>query len=164
MKKGFTLVELIAVVSIISLLLLIGIPSYLLVSNNIKQTMYESKVKELLSKGEEYAEETNSFAFSVNTLLEEGKVSADNESGNILDPRDKRKMNCDIIEIHYEDNSYKGNYIENSTCWSDEELNNNYGVLELVLLDENGEEIVSDNAWLSYSKIKVSYRIKETYQ
>lgn len=46
-------------VSIISLLLLIGIPSYLLVSNNIKQTMYESKVKELLSKGEEYAEETN---------------------------------------------------------------------------------------------------------
>ncbi|MBD9075342.1 prepilin-type N-terminal cleavage/methylation domain-containing protein, partial [bacterium] len=36
MKKGFTLVELIAVISIISLLLLIGIPSYLLVSNNIK--------------------------------------------------------------------------------------------------------------------------------
>ena len=100
MKKGFTLVELIAVVSIISLLLLIGIPSYLLVSNNIKQTMYESKVKELLSKGEEYAEETNVFVFSVNTLLEEGKISADNETGNLLDPRDKRKMNCDIIEVH----------------------------------------------------------------
>ena len=164
MKKGFTLVELITVISIISILMLLGIPSYLLISNNIKQNMYESKVKELLAKGEEYAEETNSFAFSVNTLLEEGKVSADNESGNILDPRDKRKMNCDIIEIHYKDNSYEGNYIENSTCLSDEELNNNYGVLELVLLDENGEEIVSDNAWLSYSKIKVSYRIKETYQ
>ena len=164
MKKGFTLVELIAVVSIISLLLLIGIPSYLLVSNNIKQTMYESKVKELLSKGEEYAEETNVFVFSVNTLLEEGKISADNETGNLLDPRDKRKMNCDIIEVHYENNSYDGNYIESNTCLSDEELNNQYGMVNIIV--KNGEEKVIDNPseWHISKKDTLSYEFKENYQ
>ena len=164
MKKGFTLVELIAVVSIISLLLLIGIPSYLLVSNNIKQTMYESKVKELLSKGEEYAEETNVFVFSVNTLLEEGKISADNEIGNLLDPRDKRKMNCDIIEVHYENNNYEGNYIESNTCLSDEELNNQYGMVNIIVKD--GEEKVIDNPseWHISKKDTLSYEFKENYQ
>lgn len=164
MKKGFTLVELIAVVSIISLLLLIGIPSYLLVSNNIKQTMYESKVKELLSKGEEYAEETNVFVFSVNTLLEEGKISADNETGNLLDPRDKRKMNCDIIKVHYENNNYEGNYIESNTCLSDEELNNQYGMVNIIVKD--GEEKVIDNPseWHISKKDTLSYEFKENYQ
>ena len=164
MKKGFTLVELIAVISIISLLLLIGVPSYLLVSNNIKQTMYESKVKELLSKGEEYAEETNVFVFSVNTLLEEGKISADNETGNLLDPRDKRKMNCDIIEVHYENNNYDGNYIESNTCLSAEELNNQYGMVNIIV--KNGEAKVIDNPseWHISKKDTLSYEFKEDYQ
>ena len=77
MKKGFTLVELLSVLGIMALLLLIAVPTYLSVSNNIKENLYESKVKELLLKGESYAEDTNNYAFSVNRLLEEGKISPD---------------------------------------------------------------------------------------
>ncbi len=164
MKRGFTLVELIAVISIISVLLLIGIPSYFLISSNIKQTMYESKVKELLTKGEAYAEETNVFVFSINTLLESGNVSADNETGHILDPRDKRKMNCDIIEVHYENNSYDGTYIESNTCLSDEELNNQYGMVNIIVKNEDEKVVDHPNEWHISKKDTLSYEFKENYQ
>ena len=41
MKKGFTLVELLSVLGIMALLLLIAVPTYLSVSNNIKENLYE---------------------------------------------------------------------------------------------------------------------------
>ena len=108
MKKGFTLIELLSVLGIMAILLLIAVPTYVTISQNIKERMYQAKVREILAKGESYAEETNNYAFLVNRLLEEGKISADDESGNIYDPRDKRKMNCDLIEISYQDNQRVG--------------------------------------------------------
>ena len=131
MKKGFTLIELLSVLGIMAILLLIAVPTYLTVSNNVKENMYESKVKELLAKGESYAEDSNNYVFSVNRLLEEGKISADDESGNIYDPRDKRKMNCDLIEISYQDNQIKSNLISQSECLSDEDISSRYGLLTL---------------------------------
>ena len=138
MKKGFTPVELLSVLGIMALLLLIAVPTYLSVSNNIKENLYESKVKELLSKGESYAEDSNNYAFSVNRLLEEGKISPDDESGAIYDPRDKRKMNCDIIEVKYDNENYDGTYIESDECLSDDEINNRFGIIKLIV--KNDEE------------------------
>lgn len=52
MKKGFTLIELIAVIGILSIILLIVVPSYSLISNKIKETTYNAKIEEILAKGE----------------------------------------------------------------------------------------------------------------
>ena len=163
MKKGFTLIELLSVLGIMALLLLIAVPTYLTVSNNVKENMYESKVKELLAKGESYAEDSNNYVFSVNRLLEEGKISADDESGNIYDPRDKRKMNCDLIEISYQDNQIKSNLISQSECLSDEDISSRYGLLTLTLKG-NVNETVKPGVWTNDSEVSVGYVINDKYK
>ena len=163
MKKGFTLIELLSVLGIMAILLLIAVPTYLTVSNNVKENMYESKVKELLAKGESYAEDSNNYVFSVNRLLEEGKISADDESGNIYDPRDKRKMNCDLIEISYQDNQIKSNLISQSECLSDEDISSRYGLLTLTLKG-NVNETVKPGEWTNDSEVTVGYVINDKYK
>ena len=41
MKKGFTLVELMAVIAILAILAIIAVPTYNVVSERIKQSTYE---------------------------------------------------------------------------------------------------------------------------
>ena len=163
MKKGFTLIELLSVLGIMAILLLIAVPTYVTISQNMKERMYQAKVREILAKGESYAEETNNYAFLVNRLLEEGKISADDESGNIYDPRDKRKMNCDLIEISYQDNQIKSNLISQSECLSDEEINNRYGLLTLTLKG-NVNETVKPGQWTNDSEVSVGYVINDKYK
>ena len=127
LTKGFTLIELISVISIMAVLLLIAIPTYSTISNRSKENIYQAKVTELLAKAEGYSESSSVFVMDVNTLIKEGIMSPDNENGTLIDPRSNRKMNCDIIEVNYEDNAYKAHYIENNECLSGEELNNRYG-------------------------------------
>ena len=164
MKKGFTLVELIAVISIMSVILLIGIPTYTYINNKTKENLYMSKVNELLAKGSVYAEETGLFAFSVNTLVEEGKVSSDNESGQILDPRDQRKMNCDIIRVVYENNQYEASYAISDACLSDEELNNQYGMFQIIVKNKEGDVVSDYDTWHNITEYYLSYELKEEYQ
>lgn len=158
--NGFTLIELISVVSIMAIILLIAIPAYTTITNKTKENIYQSKVTELLAKAESYSETSNVFVMDVNTLMQQGLISADNESGNLIDPRSDRKMNCDIIEVNYEGNTYKANYIENDTCLGEEELNNRYGMGYITIYDENGNE-VSNNTWSQTAFENFQFRLKK---
>ena len=157
--NGFTLIELISVVSIMAIILLIAIPAYTTITNKTKENIYQSKVTELLAKAESYSETSNVFVMEVSTLMQQGLISADNESGNLIDPRSDRKMNCDIIEVNYEGNTYKANYIENDTCLGEEELNNRYGMGYITIYDENGNE-VSNNTWSQTIFENFQFRLK----
>lgn len=53
-KKGFTLIELIAVIVVISIILLIVVPNVTKVLNDKKQTMYESSISEIEKVAAEY--------------------------------------------------------------------------------------------------------------
>lgn len=96
MNKGFTLVELIAVVVILSLLAIITTPAYTSVSNNIKTRNYTSKKntikKETLSYVEKYLKneaydgsQNKTLCFSVNYLIRNGIISSDNEKDEYIE-------------------------------------------------------------------------------
>lgn len=116
MNKGFTLVELIAVVVILSLLAIITTPAYTSVSNNIKTRNYTSKKntikKETLSYVEKYLKneayngnQNKTLCFSINYLIRNGIISSDNEKDEYIENNitGKKYKNDEIfVKVSYD--------------------------------------------------------------
>ena len=171
MKKGFTLVELLAVIAIMGVLAGIAVPTYLKVSSSIKQSAYDTKVKNIASKAEVYAEETNEMTFDVKTLIENGVLEADNELGQYLSPVDNHDMRCDIVNVVYKDEQYEATVMHSDTCYDKETLLNLYGMVSLHLYrnkvgSTEKEEVpkFSDTDWVKDSPIFVKYEFTEKYK
>lgn len=92
MNKGFTLVELIAVITILALLVIITTPAYDSISKNIKTRNYESKKSTIKSetlkyiekylKSEIYSGESDkgkAKCFTVKYLIQSGIISSDSD-------------------------------------------------------------------------------------
>lgn len=95
-RKGFTLVELIAVITIMSLIAIITTPAYDSISKSIKTRNYESKKNTIKAhtlnyverylKNEAYDETTSkTLCFSVNYLIRNGIISSDNEKEEYIE-------------------------------------------------------------------------------
>lgn len=96
MNKGFTLVELIAVVVILSLIAIITTPAYDSISNNIKTRNYESKKNTIKAHTLSYVEKylknetydgtnTKTLCFSVNYLIRNGIISSDSGTDEYIE-------------------------------------------------------------------------------
>ena len=166
MNKGFTLVEIMATIVILAVVLLIAVPIYNGVREGINKNIYDSKIKEVLAKGESYASENHASVFDIKTLIEAGEISADNETGVYKDPRTGRDMRCDILNALYKENHYEISITESEVCYSKEELENLYGMVELKVYNEENVEIekLEDTEWIRESKVKVRYEFKEEYK
>lgn len=166
MKKGFTLVEILATIVIISVILLISVPLYNKISDSIKESTYKSKIEEVKAKASSYASEQSKFVFDIKTLIEAGYLSSDNELGEFKDPRNNRDMQCDVINVVYKNNQYNVSITESDICYNNEELESLYGMVILNIEDENGNIIEknSDTEWLKKNKVYVSYKLKSEYE
>ena len=109
-KKGFTLVELLAVIAILGIITGIATLSVFTIQNSSNKKTYETKVKMIERASELYGEENKRnitecdtyTSITVKTLLDEDYLSADKiESGvsYVIDPRDKTSLNDKIINI-----------------------------------------------------------------
>ena len=92
MKKGFTLAEMLAVILILAIILLIGVPIYQNVQKSINEGIYESKISNVKSKAEIYSEEHGIFVFDIRQMIAWGLITPDNESGEYRDPVTGRDM------------------------------------------------------------------------
>lgn len=121
MKKGFTLVELLGVIIIMSIIILIATTGYGKVSDSTKQKSYESLVKLIETKAGNYADETGELITNVQKLVELGYIEADNERGEVIDPRDGvTVLNCHLVSIINDSNMLYGQFSEEENC----DLNN----------------------------------------
>lgn len=161
MKKGFTMIELLGVIVIITILLLIAIPIYNVIRGNINESVYESKIKEVLSKSESFAEEKNTYYFDIKTLIEEGILSADNELLEFIDPRDGRNMACDIITVKKEQNGFQADVRKSDVCYSKEELETIYGYVKLKIVDENENKIEPIDGWIKKPEVGIIYELQK---
>lgn len=125
MNKGFTLVELIAVVTILSLIAIITTPAYDSISNNIKTRNYESKKSTIKAHTLSYVEKylkneaydgtstgtkSKTLCFSVNYLIRNGIISSDSETDEYIENNvtgEKYRKDKIFINIYYETGKLK---------------------------------------------------------
>ena len=90
MNKGFTIVELLAVIAILGILVIIVTPTYDTVNNNIRKMNYDSRKNEIKSQTisfiEKYAKDkvydgtnSNILCFTPAFLIQNGIISSDDE-------------------------------------------------------------------------------------
>lgn len=115
-RKGFTLVELLGVIVILAIITLLATSGYGKITKETKQKSYENLVQYIETKAANYAEETGNLITNVDTLVKNGYIEADNEQGDVFDPRNKdNKLNCHIVSIIKEGNLY-GQFSEDEEC------------------------------------------------
>ena len=118
-KKGFTLVEVISAIVILSIIITLGVFSITKVRSNILEKQYKNIKLEIELAAEKYYSDTESKEVYVDTLIKEGYLKADNKSMTITDPRDKTILNCYIVTINDDEKGSLGienNVLENGNC------------------------------------------------
>ena len=86
-NRGFTLVELLAVIAIIAVLSVVAIATYRGINESAKRKALNAKITQLKSAAEKWGRENNITSrtkISVNNLVVEGYITADEVSPNGL--------------------------------------------------------------------------------
>lgn len=142
-KRGFTLVELIAVIVILAILLIILIPSVTKVSVNSKESLRDSKLRTIVTAGEEYGNDSinnyqnclgslksselaESCTVTISKLVNNGYVEGEDDEGNIIDPVTNRALVGKVLLCYNpaEVNVY-GYYVEDEDNYSCKEISVN---------------------------------------
>lgn len=135
-KKGFTIVELIAVILILGIIMTLGVSSYNTISKRVLESNYESKKRLIETKAADYASDTSFLITDIDTLVKNGYLDADNEDGSIINPLTNKKMNCDIVSISNYDGvlyaTIKEGYEDAITCETEDIIKTNMN-LELKI-------------------------------
>lgn len=123
-KKGFSLVEILAVIVILAVISIIGVSVYNGIRDQAVSTTLENVVLKLENAATEYARDTSNLTVSVEDLVNLGYVQADSETVYVANPTDNTDLKCQIINTTFD----QGEYTSVLNIVSDDEL-----------LDENGD-------------------------
>jgi len=157
-KNGFTLVELIAVMVILSLLIVICLTTFTNISRSLKKSMSEDLLNKIKVSAENYATDTNRKTFFVQDLIYAGYLAGD-EDDNVYSPLSKNvRMNCYPIEVRFVKGSFEATitqeeFLQGSNCDTQRllTLDANFGIsiddingynYGLVINCVSGEEII----------------------
>ena len=108
-KKGFTLIELIAVLVLLSILIAASVAVFMNIRRSVLEKEKGNLITYLETKAIEYANESNVTTVSVETLIELGIVKPDDET-DIYDPVTRKSLNCYLIDLVWEDGEYKASF------------------------------------------------------
>jgi len=107
MKKGFTIVEMICSIALILVLTLIVLQNFSKISEQNKQSIYESKIDLALSEAINYGNDnldllsnTCSHQITIDTLISKGYLEGE-KNNKLIDPRTNESMNNIIICVTY---------------------------------------------------------------
>ena len=121
-KKGFTLVELLAVIVVMALLVTIAVPNVIAISRKIRVEMFCDKVDMILDGAKLYGSDNydlikdkinatgdteSKISITVTDLLNNNYVTKDDKNGSInsptnpciKDPRDNSSMDSKVVEL-----------------------------------------------------------------
>lgn len=124
MKKGFTLVEVLTVIVILSILSMIVFPNVVKIINKSKDNLYQTQLRELEMSTKNFALDNqqlldknhlNDTYISLETLKQSMYIKSD----KISNPKTSKEMNgCMRIYYNHDTNQYNYEYIDNE-CTTD---------------------------------------------
>lgn len=112
MKKGFTIIEVVASIAIVLMITAIVMLSAAGISDRSKKQIYEEKINLALVKAKEYGNDnldslsTTCKGVTIGDLINMNYL-AEEENGQIYDPRTNESMNNIWICVTYENNEIK---------------------------------------------------------
>ena len=117
MKKGFTLVEVLAVVVILGLLVAIISPVVKNLLGDSEDALHDKQIdmiikatqKHMVEHSELLPDENSVNSISISDLINEGVIDKD----KVIDPKTKEEMNgCVVVNYNNDFNQYEYNYSE----------------------------------------------------
>lgn len=106
-KRGFTLVEILAVIVLLASLTLIATGSIVAISNRTKIKMFCTKVETIEAAARQYGQDKmvtalpeTPITITVADLRNEGYIKYDDGSTEVADPRDKASMLDKSIDVY----------------------------------------------------------------
>ncbi len=105
-KKGFTLVELLAVIAILAILVLIALPNILNLYRNARENVFVNEVQNIIRSAQQ-AYVTNSLTNKSKTCFDSKSNSLDIESKSSLKYKVELSSDGKIISIQVMDNNYQ---------------------------------------------------------
>ena len=116
-NKGFTLVELLAVIVILALLVAIAVPGVIAISSRVKEKMYCSKISDIEAAARLYAEdnEPNSPVKVIDLVIsgyykKEDKNCINNNKPCVTNPINGDSIDDEEITINKQNTRYKAKY------------------------------------------------------
>ena len=116
-NKGFTLVELMAVIVVLAIIIAIAVPSAITISHKIKLKMYDTKIDMILSSAKICGQDnpasvgidstcgTGVGKVKVSELVSKGYIKKDDtEKGSVLNPVDNSSLNEHSVCIYKKNN------------------------------------------------------------
>ena len=131
-NKGFTLVELLASIIILSLILLIAVPSINGISRIVRLNSRNNLIKKIETSATNYAFDTKKTLVFVDELVQNGYLEF--EDNTIIDPLNNTKLNCYLVKMKRVNNYYTAKFIDEKSY----EIN---GICDESKINEQQEEI-----------------------
>ena len=157
MKKGFTLVELLAVIVILSVISMLVFPNVIKIINQSKENLYQSQLRDIENVAKNFsiehpelldANRINATYVTLDALKQSGYLEVD----KINNPKNGQEMNgCIKIQYNESNNQYNYNY-EEINCSNDATLKG------YIITYQNGLNKEERNIVLSaYEKVLSDY-------
>ena len=150
-KNGFTLVELLAVLGILAIILLIGVPVFLNLRDSVLTSERENVISYIETRAADYANDTSITVVSVEDLIKEGYVEPDDET-DIYDPVTNESFNCYIVTSVFDNGAYESTMSEESIGTSEDDTCNSYeSQVDLAICKYNDDmsqcDLINNDSW-----------------
>ncbi len=152
-RKGFTLVEMIAVIVLIAVLSIVAVSTYRGINESSKRKTLDAKVEQITGAAEKWARENNITSYkkiSVNTLVVEGYLSADDAGTDglavIKNPVDGKNMICNTVELTFKNGVVQSKFNANEydcSLASQSEIDSN---IDIRVISRTGRDLTASGA------------------
>lgn len=123
MKKGFTFIEVLVTISLLSLLILFVVPNLIKFSKDTKKDLYDTNIKNINTSAREYANDNLDSLSNEVLTIKVGDLVKGGYLDEVINPISDENMNKCEINLTY-DNKVKVSFVKNK---NDEEYNKRCG-------------------------------------